>query len=97
MIDRQEATRICTEAVLKYGAAAQEWVAVGEIGELLDALADFKRGRCSLAHVAEEIADVEIMLQQLIVMHQCNDLFQKAMQFKLERLRDNLRKEAAQG
>lgn len=76
------------------GAAHQEWVFVGEAGELLDAVADFKRGRCDTDHIAEEIADVEIMLEQLKIIYQCHGAVAYWRQKKIERLAKKLRGDA---
>lgn len=69
-----------------YGADAQKWVFVGECGELLDAISDHMRGRCDVDHVAEEIADVEIMLEQLKIIYQCRDAVRAWRRKKLKRL-----------
>ena len=69
-----------------YGADNQKWVFVGECGELLDAISDHMRGRCDVDHVAEEIADVEIMLEQLKIIYQCRDAVRAWRRKKLKRL-----------
>lgn len=87
--------KICFDAVARFGMENQKWVAVGEIGELLDAVADYRRGRCGKDHVAEELADVAVVLRQMIIGFQCVDEFEEAFKFKMERLRQNLEKETA--
>ena len=77
---------IYEQAVEAFGADSQEWVFVGEVGELLDDIADYKRGRCSIDDIAEEIADVEIMLNQLKVIYKCSGTVWYWRQKKLERL-----------
>lgn len=73
-------------AVDTFGAENQEWVLVGEIGELLTAMADQKRGRDTVDHIAEETADVEIMLEQLKIIHQCRVAVRAWRRKKLTRL-----------
>ena len=73
-------------AVNTFGMNAQEWVFVGEVGELLDDIADYKRGRCSVDDIAEEIADVEITLEQLKEIYQCHGAVAYWKQIKTERL-----------
>ena len=73
-------------AVDTFGAENQEWVLVGEIGELLTAMADQKRGRDTVDHIAEETADVEIMLEQLMIICQCRDAVKAWRRKKLKRL-----------
>lgn len=85
-----EGEKICRDAVATYGREKQEWVFVGEVGELLDAVADFKRGRCGKDHVAEEIADVAVMLQQMTIVFCCEDELDEALEFKLVRLKERL-------
>lgn len=59
---------------------------IGEVGELLTAMADHKRGRDTVDHIAEETADVEIMLAQLKIIHQCRDAVKAWRRKKLKRL-----------
>lgn len=54
-------------AVVVYGKDAQVAQALEEFGELLTALGHYRRGRCGMPKVAEEAADVSIMLDQLAV------------------------------
>lgn len=83
MTDEQ---KTLTAAVDTYGAEKKEWVLVGEIGELLTAIADQKRGRDTVDHIAEETADVEIMLSQLKIIHKCHDAVKAWRRKKLKRL-----------
>lgn len=88
---KEQERDVLTEAVSTHGADAQEWVFVGEVGELLDAIADHKRGRCDTNHIAEEIADVEIMLEQLKIIYQCHCAVKYWREAKLKRLAKKLR------
>ena len=78
--------KVLADAVDTYGAENQKWVFMGECGELFDAMADERRGRCDIDHVAEEIADVEIMLDQLKIIYQCRDAVKAWRRKKLKRL-----------
>ena len=78
--------KVLADAVETYGAENQLWVFVGECGELVDAMSDYRRGRCDVDHVAEEIADVEIMLDQLMIIYQCRDAVKAWRRKKLKRL-----------
>ena len=77
-----------------YGAENQKWVFMGECGELFDAMADERRGRCGVDHIAEEIADVEIMLEQLKIIYQCHGAVKYWREAKLKRLVKKLRGDA---
>ena len=85
---------VLMQLIQRKGADHQEWVFVGEAGELLDAVADFKRGRCDTDHIAEEIADVEIMLEQLKIIYQCHGAVKYWREAKLKRLAKKLRGDA---
>lgn len=89
---KEQERAVLTEAVITYGADAQEWVFVGEVGELLDAIADHKRGRATRDNIAEEIADVEIMLEQLKIIYKIDGSVSFWRQKKIARLAENLRK-----
>lgn len=53
-------------AVNTYGLEAQLTVLYGEIGELMTAIADYRRGRDTTDHVAEEMADVLICCKEIM-------------------------------
>jgi NTP pyrophosphatase (non-canonical NTP hydrolase) len=61
-------TDVCAEALKRYGAPAQVNMTKEECAELIVALSHFERGRGSKAEIAEEIADVAIMLEQMTLM-----------------------------
>ena len=62
---------ICRKVVEMFGADLQQMVAIEEIGELLQAISKRARGKDNRDNLAEEIADVEIMLEQLKYIHNC--------------------------
>lgn len=57
--------RICARAIESFGVDSQKMMAVEECAELVDALMKEKRGRVSADDVITEIADVQIMMEQL--------------------------------
>lgn len=71
MMDERERRDIMLRAVHRYGEAAQIDMAVEEMAELTKALCKVKRATpgatttAAIANVIEEIADVQIMLDQL--------------------------------
>lgn len=67
-----EATPVYKAAILMYGKSKQQDMAVEEMAELIQALNKHRRGRESVEHIAEEIADVRIMLEQLELMFDCS-------------------------
>lgn len=61
-------TEICRAAVERYGRIHQITKAVEELGGLSQALARWLNGQPDWANIFEEIADVEIMIEQLKIM-----------------------------
>lgn len=56
------------QAIKKWGVSSQVNMAYEEMGELISALNKFSRGRISTDELITEIADVQIMVEQLSVM-----------------------------
>ena len=78
-------SNICKKAVKVFGADTQEMMFVEECGELFQALSKKRRG-FKEANIAEEIADVEIMLEQLKHIHKCHGEVDHWKEKKLMRL-----------
>lgn len=74
----------------KYGAKMQETVCIEELSELQKALCKHIRGNGSMADISEEIADVQIMLEQMILLFDLESSVEKWRDIKIERLRDRL-------
>ena len=75
---------ILTAAIKVFGEKPQEEVAIEEMAELIQAISHKHRGRKN--NIAEEIADVEIMIEQLKVINGCTDDVQKIRNEKVIRL-----------
>lgn len=75
---------ILTTAIRTYGEKAQEGVAIEECAELIQAISHKHRGREH--NIAEEIADVEIMLEQLKIINDCANEVETIKKSKIERL-----------
>lgn len=58
-------------ALKQWGAEAQTLMMFEEMSELQKELCKFARGKQNKEAIAEEIADVYIMLNQMVVLHQC--------------------------
>lgn len=89
-IEYAERAAVYREAIDKYGVGAQLTVAIEEMAELAKELCKYNRGADNIDHIAEEIADVTIMLEQLRVIFNCNDAVCEQMDAKIERLRGRL-------
>ena len=82
--------KIYKEALDKYGAQMQEAICIEELSELQKALCKNIRGKGSMEDISEEIADVQIMLAQMILLFNLESEVEKWRNTKLERLRDRL-------
>lgn len=77
-------------AINTYGAQAQEMVLLEEMSELQKEICKYWRGRDNTRAIAEEIADVEIMLEQMKMIFQCADAVSLYRIQKLKRLERRL-------
>lgn len=57
------------DAILIFGQEKQVEMAIEEMGELLVAMNQYKRGRVGVSAIQEEIADVKIMMNQLALIY----------------------------
>ena len=82
--------QILSAALYTFGAEAQIKMLFEEIGELMTAICQYSRGRDKIAHVAEEIADVRIMLDQMAILFDCEDEVERQRRYKLRRLEQRI-------
>ena len=94
MMTTEERRALLDRAITTYGAPAQMDMAVEEMAELTKALCKIKRAQdgcevtAAIGNVIEEMADVQIMLDQLrIIFHRSTEEVEEA---KLERLKNRL-------
>ena len=83
-------------ALSRYGAQAQITMVFEEMAELQDVLCKFLRGRVdgdTLANIAEEIADVGIMLDQMVIDFEVEDAVAEQRAYKVRRLRERIEKD----
>ena len=80
---------VMTKAIETYGVIPQMVVAMEEMSELTKELCKAYRGNGNPENIAEEIADVEIMLQQLMIIFNAEGDVGRIARAKLKRL--NLR------
>lgn len=86
MIDKWD---IYTDALNFYGIESQKAMLVEEVGELLNALAKFRRERATGRDVITELADVSIMVEQMAVVFG-KEQYEREKERKLERLKYRL-------
>lgn len=83
-------TEVLQRALDTYGSTMQIVVVFEEVSELQKELCKYLRGRGSFEHIAEEIADVEIMLEQMKMLFCCTDDVRNERRRKVERLKERL-------
>lgn len=81
---------VLQRALDTYGSWAQVMMVFEEMSELQKELCKYLRGRGSFEHIAEEIADVEIMLDQMKMLFYCADEVRDVRGRKVERLKERL-------
>ena len=73
LLDEYTEQDIFRSAIDTYGAIMQITVAFEEMSELQKELCKYLRGSGSQENIAEEIADVEIMIVQMKMLFNCDD------------------------
>lgn len=92
-IPYEERQKVYTNALVAYGEEKQCVVAIEEMSEVAKELCKVLRGKGDLEHLAEEVADATIMLEQVRYFFGINELVCKKMDEKIMRLDRNLRNE----
>lgn len=81
---------VLQRALDTYGYDLQIMMVFEEMSELQKELCKYLRGKYSPANIAEEIADVEIMLEQMKMLFCCTDDVRNERRRKVERLKERL-------
>ena len=89
-ITYEERAAVYETAMKKWGDGAQMLVAIEEMAELQKELCKEFRGDTSVQNIADEIADVTIMLEQLRLMFDCNEIVCSRMDYKIQRLKERI-------
>ena len=87
----EDAKRIYSEAIAAWGVASQLLMAIEEMAELIQAICKDFRGKADYDNIAEETADVQIMLKQLQIIYDSGAAVQRFMDSKLARLEDRMK------
>ena len=91
-ISYEERVKTYTNALIHYGDRKQMVKCVEELAECQQAICKVILGGENFDHMAEEIADATIMLEQMRLMFNINDRVCEYMDAKVKRLDDNLKK-----
>ena len=78
-------------AIDKWGAKAQLTVAIEELSELIKEICKINRGMGTIHNLAEEVADVEIMCEQLRYIFEIDSVVDEWKESKLTRLANRLK------
>lgn len=82
-----EDTEVFQAALDTWGADAQILMAFEEMSELQKALCKMERCQGRVQDIAEEIADVEIMLEQMKLLFRCGGMVMDERRLKINRLK----------
>lgn len=85
-IPYMERCEVYRKAIAKYGADKQMTVAIEEMSEVIKELCKLQRGIGNRDHLAEEIADATIVLEQMRMLFNLNQAVCDKMDEKIERL-----------
>ena len=88
-----EKPTVLHEALEMFGAEAQTLMVFEEMSELQKELCKHARGKDNRLAIAEEIADVRIMLDQMCILHDCENLAKVYRTAKLARLWERIKNE----
>ncbi|MBR6045740.1 MAG: hypothetical protein IKP47_08905 [Ruminococcus sp.] len=81
---------LCKQAIMRYGKQGQMIVAIEELSELIKEITKNLRGRDNCAAISEEMADVYIMLEQLIMMFDNDNEIRGQMRLKMKCLKERM-------
>lgn len=93
-ISYEERQKTYLNAMITYGDRHQLAVAVEELAECQQAICKILRGGENFDHLAEEVADATIMLEQVRQMFNIHDAVSVYMDAKVRRLETRLRNHA---
>lgn len=82
MTEAQE-IEVLKDALYHFGYSHQQTKCIEEMSELTKELCKEKDGQGDMEHIAEEIADVYITLDQMVIY---NDIYEKVKQYREKKL-----------
>lgn len=92
MITFEERKQVYEKALAKWGCKMQATVAAEEMSEVIKEITKMLRGELNREHMAEEIADARIMLEQVCQMLNINDSVDIWMDYKVAALKRKVEK-----
>lgn len=91
-----ESSQVLEKAIKVYGKDLQKQVAIEEMAELTKEICKDFRGKGNREHIIEEMADVCIMLDQLMIIYdiETNEMLDE-IDIKTTRLKERILREAS--
>ena len=94
MMSNQKITDIYKQAIDTYGVRAQKLMAIEEMSELTKEICKDFRGKLDREHLIEEMADVTIMLDQMLLIYKISgEEIISMCERKMNRLKERLEKQ----
>jgi len=93
----EEDKELYKNALNIFGVVQQMVVTMEEMSELTKELSKFIRNKGDVTHICEEIADVEVMLEQMKLLFDIEDFVESFKRCKKERLKALISGEKEQG
>ena len=84
---RTERNEVYANALEKWGIERQSTVAIEEMSEVIKEITKMLRGDLDREHMAEEVADARIMLEQICQILNINDSADAWMDYKIAALK----------
>lgn len=88
----EERKQVYAKLLAKFGTEMQCTVAIEEMSEVIKEITKALRGQLDREHLAEEIADATIMLEQMRQMFNINDSVCSWMDYKIAALKRKVEK-----
>lgn len=92
-INYEERAKVYADALATFGTGMQLIVALEELSEAQKEICKALRGECNPEHLAEEVADATIMLEQVRQFFNINEPVCEIMDSKILRLQKKIQKE----
>lgn len=90
MMNNDDKKAVYEEAIAFFGDESQKIMAIEEMSELTKELTKELRNRGNVENIADELADVEIMLAQLKKIYDIHETVERHKEFKLNRLHNSI-------
>ena len=97
MITYEERQQVYTNALISYGEEKQCIVAIEELSECAKEICKVLRGKGDREHLAEEIADAQICMEQMIYFFGLEEDVDRWKDSKIKRLDKKLKRSADDG